>query len=90
MLEPFIFIGIHRIKDGMLEEYKRYTCELVEAIEASEPRLIALHAGDGYAMDRETAVSYALSDADWGARPVHRRSRRFALACTLPVSTQSR
>lgn len=44
MLEPFIFIGTHRIKEGMLEQYKRYTRDLVEAIEANEPRLIAFNA----------------------------------------------
>jgi hypothetical protein len=43
MSEPFIFIGIHSLKEGKLEDFKKYEQELVELVEANEPRLIAFH-----------------------------------------------
>jgi hypothetical protein len=41
MSEPFIFIGTHTISEGKLEDFKKSCRELVEVVEASEPRLIA-------------------------------------------------
>lgn len=40
MAEPFIFIATHTIKDGKLDDFKRYRQELAEFVEANEPRMI--------------------------------------------------
>jgi hypothetical protein len=44
MSEPFISITTSKIKEGKVEDFKRFYRELVEVIEANEPRLIAFHA----------------------------------------------
>jgi hypothetical protein len=44
MAEPFIFIGTYGIKEGKLEEFKRYWPQFVDFVEESEPRLIAFNA----------------------------------------------
>ena len=44
MAEPFIFIGTYTIKEGKLEEFKRYWPQFVDFVEESEPRLIAFNA----------------------------------------------
>jgi hypothetical protein len=44
MPEPFIFIGTYTIKEGKLEEFKRYWRQFVDFVEESEPRLIAFNA----------------------------------------------
>jgi hypothetical protein len=54
MSEPFIFIGTHAIREGKLEDFKKTWRELVELVEADEPRLIAFN---GYANDDETEVT---------------------------------
>jgi quinol monooxygenase YgiN len=43
MSGPFIFISKYRIKQGKLEDFKKYVKALVEAVEANEPRLIAFN-----------------------------------------------
>lgn len=43
MSEPFIFIGTHTLKEGKLEDFKKACRELVEVVEANEPRLIAFN-----------------------------------------------
>ena len=43
MSEPFIFIGTHTISEGKLEDFKKSCGQLVEVVEANEPRLIAFH-----------------------------------------------
>ena len=40
MVEPFIFIGTHTIKEGKLEDFKQHFGEFAKFIEANEPRLI--------------------------------------------------
>ncbi len=40
MTEPFIFIAISTIKEGKLEDFKRFYRELAEFVEANEPRMI--------------------------------------------------
>lgn len=40
---PFIFIGTHRIKPGKLDDYRKEYQQLVEFVEANEPRIIAFH-----------------------------------------------
>jgi quinol monooxygenase YgiN len=43
MSEPFIFIGTHTLKEGKLQDFKQSCGELVEVVEANEPRLIAFN-----------------------------------------------
>jgi|Tabmets5t2r1_1033131.scaffolds.fasta_scaffold06927_2 quinol monooxygenase YgiN len=43
MSEPFIFIGTHTLREGKLEGFKKACRELVEVVEANEPRLIAFN-----------------------------------------------
>ena len=43
MSEPFIFIGTHTLKEGKLQDFKKSCGELVEVVEANEPRLIAFN-----------------------------------------------
>jgi hypothetical protein len=44
MTEPFVFIGTYTIKEGKVEEFKRYWPQFVDFVEESEPRLIAFNA----------------------------------------------
>jgi hypothetical protein len=44
MAQPFVFIGTYSIKQGKVEEFKRYWRQFVDFIEESEPRLIAFNA----------------------------------------------
>jgi hypothetical protein len=44
MSGPFVIISTARIKEGKLEEFKRFYLELVDIIKANEPQLIAFHA----------------------------------------------
>jgi quinol monooxygenase YgiN len=44
MSEPFIFIGTHTLREGKLQDFKQQWLELLEMVEAKEPRLIAFHA----------------------------------------------
>jgi hypothetical protein len=54
MSEPFIFIGTHAIREGKFEDFKKTWTDLVELVEADEPRLIAFNC---YANDDETEVT---------------------------------
>lgn len=63
MTAPFIFIGTHRIKEGKVEDFKNDSREVVELVEAKEPRLIGFNLylnEDG----TETAVVQVHPDAD--------------------------
>ena len=44
MSEPFIFISTWRIKEGKLEDLKRFQREFAEVIKANEPQLISFNA----------------------------------------------
>jgi hypothetical protein len=44
MTEPFIFIATFTLKEGTLEDFKRYWPEFVDFVEEGEPRLIAFNA----------------------------------------------
>jgi hypothetical protein len=44
MSEPFIFIGTYTLREGKLQDFKQQWLELLEMVEAKEPRLIAFHA----------------------------------------------
>ena len=43
MAETLIYISTWRIKEGRLEDFKRFTRELVDIFEAREPQLIAFN-----------------------------------------------
>jgi hypothetical protein len=40
---PLIFIGTHRVKEGMLEEFKADASALATAVETQEPQMVAFH-----------------------------------------------
>ena len=63
MAGPFIFIAINRLKPGKLEDEKKRVPDLVDFIQANEPRLIAFNE---YASedDTEVAVVQVHPDAD--------------------------
>jgi hypothetical protein len=54
MSEPFIFIGTHRLQEGRLEEFEKSFADLVNVVEANEPRMIAFN---GYANEEGTEVA---------------------------------
>jgi quinol monooxygenase YgiN len=43
MPEPFIYVSTWKIKEGKLDDFKRFTGEFVEIIKAKEPQLIAFN-----------------------------------------------
>lgn len=43
MSQPFIWIGIHKIREGKAEELKRLLKEFPDFIEENEPRLLAFN-----------------------------------------------
>jgi hypothetical protein len=43
MFQPLIYISTWKIKEGKLEDYKRFVKELMEIVEAKEPQLIAFN-----------------------------------------------
>ena len=62
-VEPFIFIGTHKVKAGKLEDFKKGCVGLVDVVEAQEPRLIAfnLYVNEG---ENEVSVVQVHPDAD--------------------------
>jgi hypothetical protein len=63
MADPFIFIATNRLKQGKLDDEKKRLPDLVDFIQANEPRLIAFNE---YANEEgtEVAVVQVHSDAD--------------------------
>ena len=63
MTDPFIFIATNRLKDGKLESEKKRVPDLVDFVQANEPRLIAFNE---YANEEgtEVAVVQVHPDAD--------------------------
>jgi hypothetical protein len=43
MIKPLIFISTWKIREGRLEDYRRFAKELIEHIKAKEPQLIAFN-----------------------------------------------
>lgn len=43
MAEPLIVITRSRVKEGRLEDFKRYYEEIMEIIESNEPQVVAVH-----------------------------------------------
>ncbi len=44
MTAPFIVINTYAIKEGKLEDYRQFLRELFSALEANEPRVLAINA----------------------------------------------
>jgi quinol monooxygenase YgiN len=45
MAAPFIFIGTHKVKPGMLEEFKAWFANYIDTtVESNEPRLLSFEA----------------------------------------------
>ena len=63
MTDPFIFIATNRLKDGKLESEKKRVPDLVDFVQANEPRLLAFNE---YANEEgtEVAVVQIHPDAD--------------------------
>ena len=70
MAEPFVFIGTHRIREGKLDEFRKEFAELVEVVEANEPRLIAFN---GYFNEDETEMSIVQVHPDADSMLLHMR-----------------
>ncbi len=68
MSQPFIFIGTHRIKEGKFEEFTKLYLELVELVEAKEPRLIAFNC---YANEDGTEVNVVQVHPDADSMLLH-------------------
>jgi quinol monooxygenase YgiN len=73
MSEPFIFIGTHRLKEGKLQDFEKSFGELVQAVEANEPRLIAFN---GYVNDDGTEVAVVQVHPDAASMELHMRVAR--------------
>jgi quinol monooxygenase YgiN len=73
MSEPFIFIGTHRLKDGKLQDFEKSFGELVVAVEANEPRLIAFN---GYVNDEGTEVAVVQVHPDAASLELHMQVAR--------------
>lgn len=43
MFKPLIYLSTWKIKEGKLEDYKRFVKELMEIVETKEPQLIAFN-----------------------------------------------
>jgi hypothetical protein len=43
MYKPLIFVSTWKIREGRLEDYKRFAKELIEHVKAKEPQLIAFN-----------------------------------------------
>ena len=88
MAEPFIFIGTHTIKEGKLEDFKQYSGDFCNLIEANEPRLIhfALYINDE---GTEVTVVQVHPDADSMAFHMQVAADHFAHAYEFLDATKS-
>lgn len=68
MSEPFIFIGTHRLKEGKLQDFEKVFGELVEVVEANEPRMLAFN---GYVNDDGTEVAVVQVHPDAASMQFH-------------------
>lgn len=68
MSEPFIFIGTHRLKEGKLQDFEKSFAQLVEVVEANEPRMVAFN---GYVNDEGTEVAVVQVHPDTASMEFH-------------------
>jgi hypothetical protein len=88
MVEPFIFIGTHTIKEGKLEDFKQHFGEFAKFIEANEPRLIHFEL---YINEDGTEVSVVQVHPDADSMAYHMRvgGEHFAQAYEFLDTTTS-
>jgi quinol monooxygenase YgiN len=67
------FSCTHRVKDGKLQDFEKSFGELVEAVEANEPRLIAFN---GYVNDEGTEVAVVQVHPDAASMELHMQVAR--------------
>lgn len=87
MADAFIFINSFALREGKLEDLRRFLGEFFAAVEASEPRLLAIHA---YLNEDASEVTFVQVHPDAASlehhqRVVHehtQRSRQFLGATT--------
>ena len=68
MTDPFIFIATNRLKDGKLESEKKRVPDLVDFVQANEPRLIAFNE---YANEEGTEVAVVQVHPDGDSMVFH-------------------
>ncbi len=68
MSEPLVFVFNVKLQEGKFDDYARYANELVESIESSEPRLIALEV---YANEEGSEVSHVFVHPDAESEDFH-------------------
>lgn len=91
MAAPLIFINTYAIKEGKLEGLTEFLRDLFKALEANEPRALAVNA---YLNDDRTEVAIVQVHPDADAvkdywRVIHQRTgREIGLFLDAPTSTQ--
>jgi proteasome lid subunit RPN8/RPN11 len=68
MSRPFIFVSAYRVKEGQLENYRKWTQGLVESVEAKEPRMLAFNL---YVNDQGTEVAGVQVHPDASSMELH-------------------
>ncbi|MGH2704905.1 MAG: hypothetical protein ACRDJ4_07395 [Actinomycetota bacterium] len=68
MSQPFVFIGTHTIKEGKLEDYKRYWARWVETFEEREPQLLSIN---GYVNEEGTELTVVQVHPDEASMMIH-------------------
>ena len=68
MSEPFIYISTHKIKEGKVEDYKRFFSEFQEHVQAEEPQIIAFH---GFLNEDGTEVTIVQVHPDAASMDFH-------------------
>ena len=68
MPEPFIFVGTHRLKEAKLGDFETAWKELVDVVEAKEPRMIAFNS---YANQEGTEVAVVQVHPDAASMELH-------------------
>jgi hypothetical protein len=88
MTEPFIFIGTHALKEDKLEDFKQYSEDFCNLIEANEPRLIhfALYISED---GTEVSVLQVHPDEDSMAFHMQVAGEHFAQAYEFLDTTKS-
>jgi hypothetical protein len=68
MSEPLILLSTFRVKEGKLEDLKRYYSKNIEFFKANEPRLIAFH---GFLNEDGTEMTSIQVHLDTGSMDFH-------------------
>lgn len=68
MSRPFIFVSTYKLKEGRLENYRRWTEGLIQHVETNEPRVEAFNL---YVNDSGTEVTSVQVHPDAGSMELH-------------------